>query len=215
MASAPFVPPRLGRRAPKPLWARASKQALFAVYLTTLSLATTPHARTGGAPSSLHGLAVGRGRAHCAPRRPVWAVGPLWGAWAAWFDALVCVFAAGARCHVAGAPHLALAGRGLEWASGGGPAVGPRFRALEAASPVALRTVEPQQPHFWLVLTAHRGVGETRAPAGAPVFTIGGLHMRPQAGWRVLPGPLGCPRLAAFALSSALAAYQVALQGRV
>ena len=185
------------------------KQALFGVYLATLSLSTTPHTRVGGGISSLHGLRHGPGRPHGAPRHLAWVVGPLWGAWSAWFDALVSVFGAGAECHVAGAGHLALAARGLEWATGAPRA--PRFRAAEATHPSARRVATPQKPHFWLVLKAHRNVGESLPPRGAPVFTIGGLHMAPNAGWRVLPGPLGCPHLAAFAMGAALAAYQTAL----
>jgi hypothetical protein len=78
-------------------------------------------------------MSYGRGRPHKAPRPLAWGVGPLWGAWSAWFDALVSVFRAGGRCHVAGAGHLALAGRGLEWATGAPRA--PRFRPPAALSP--------------------------------------------------------------------------------
>ena len=189
--------------------ARSPKQALFGVYLATLSLATTPHTRVGGGLSSLHGLRYGPGRPNGSPRHLAWVVGPLWGAWSAWFDGLVSVFSAGAECHVAGAGHLALAARGLEWATGA-PRT-PRFRAPEASHPTARRRALPQKPHFWVVLRAHRGVGESLPPRGAPTFAIGGLHMAPSTGWRVLPGPLGCPYLAAFAMGSALAAYQTAL----
>lgn len=191
---------------------RSPKHALFGVYLSTLSLATTPHTRVGGGISSLHGLRYGPGRPHGTPRRLAWAVGPLWGPWSAWFDGLVHVFTAGAACHVAGAGHLALAARGLEWATGAPRA--PRF-AIPAPRRLAGREPSPApRPRVWLVLRAHRGVGESLPPHGAPTFAIGGLNMAPNLGWRVLPGPLGCPHLAAFAMGSALAAYQTSLAHR-
>jgi len=192
--------------------ARATKYALFGVYLSALSLATSPHARIGGQLSTLHGLSHGRGRPHRSPRTLVWGVGPMWGAWSAWFDALVGVFRAGGRCHVAGAGHLALAGRGLEWATGA-PRL-PRFRAPTALTPETPHEGGGRLPHFWAVLRAHRGMGEARPPRGAPIFTVGGGRMGPQEGWRVLPGPLGCPRLAAFTLSAAFAAYRAAQSER-
>lgn len=200
---------RLSPAAPK---GSATKQALFGVYLSTLSLSTTPHSRVGGGISSLHGLRYSPGRPYGSPRRLAWVVGPLWGAWSAWFEALVSVFRAGARCHVSGAGHLALAARGLEWATGA--PLAPRFRAPEASHPSRHCHGLTPKAHFWLLLRAHRGVGESCPPPGAPIFSIGGLHMGPQVGWRVLPGPLGCPRLAAFAMGASLAAYRTALAQR-
>lgn len=201
------------RPTPAPRPPRSPKHALFGVYLSTLSLSTTPQTRVGGGVSSLHGLRYGPGRPHGSPRRLAWAVGPLWGPWSAWFDGLVSVFGAGAACHVAGAGHLALAARGLEWATGAAPggAQAPRFRA-PARRPGGLAPFS--RPRVWLVLRAHRGVGESLPPHGAPTFAIGGLSMAPNLGWRVLPGPLGCPHLAAFAVGSALAAYQTAMARR-
>jgi hypothetical protein len=181
------------------------KRALFAVYLSTLSLSTTPQARAGGGGSRLHGLLHGGGRPRGLPRPRAWAVGPLWAAWAGWFDALVVSLSMGARCHVAGAPHLALAGGALEWLTGAKPQ--RPFYPIDGLKHPHLRA---PQPHIWLLLSAQRDVGETRPAPGGAVFTVGGLHMAPQAGWRVLPGPLGCPHMAAFALGATLSAYNLA-----
>ena len=59
---------------------RAAKNALFGVYMSALSMSTSPQARVGGQVSSLHGLSYAKGRPHRAARPLVWAVGPLWGA---------------------------------------------------------------------------------------------------------------------------------------
>lgn len=109
---------------------------------------------------------------------------------------------------MAGAGHLALAGRGLEWATGAHRM--PRFRGPEALNPDPRLPGRRREPNFWVLLRATRGVGEAQPAPGAPIFSVGGVRMGPQVGWRVLPGPLGCPRTAAFALSAAFAAYQVA-----
>ena len=122
------------------------------------------------------------------------------------------MFDAGAACHVAGAGHLALAARGLEWATGAQRA--PRFRVPAPRRREGGDQSPSLRPRVWIVLRAHRGVGESVPPHGAPTFAIGGLHLAPNLGWRVLPGPLGCPHLATFAMGSALAAYQTSLARR-
>lgn len=121
---------------------------------------------------------------------------------------MVISLSLGARCHVAGAPHLALAGGALEWLTGSQPQ-----RAFTPVDDLKHTHLNAPQPRIWLFLSAHRDVGETRPAPGGAVFTVGGLRMAPQAGWRVLPGPLGCPHMAAFALGATLAAYNLAQAG--
>jgi hypothetical protein len=114
---------------------------------------------------------------------------------------------------VGGASDLGPAGRGLSWLTGAPATAGVAFRASAAAG-LQRGPRAATKAQFWLILGAGpRGLAFCPRP-GVPTFAIGGLHARPVRGWRVLPGPSGCPRLGAFALGAALAAYKAALARR-
>jgi len=53
------------------------KHALFNVYLSTLTLTSSPHQNSNGRLTRLHGITLKRGHRKLTAQRGAWLVGPL------------------------------------------------------------------------------------------------------------------------------------------